>query len=112
MFPDQAIPLCEDVLGEWVRAFVVKFERSNYNEDFCNADSKVWQLLLNLDKDVTPIRSLDTALLNKITRVSGIVSSISRTISRAVKIHLKCSNCFYEIHVFSKNGQSGDSIPK
>jgi len=86
------IHLCEEVMNEWISNFAKSLD-PHENSDFCNYDNKVWMLLLRVNKEITAIRDLDSSHLNKIIKVSGIVSSISKTSTRASKIHVRCNTC-------------------
>jgi len=103
--------ICEEVIGEWIEAFAQSMQ-PHENQDFCYFDHKVWMLLLRVDKEITPIKELDSSHLNMITKVSGIVSSISKTNTRAVKVHVKCQSCQYELKLISRGGLTSNIIPR
>jgi len=52
-----------------------------------------------MEKVATLIREVDTAYLEKLLKVSGIIVSVSRTFPKATVVQCKCTHCGYETTV-------------
>lgn len=60
---------------------------------FSKYDHKSWQILIHMEKTPTLIRQVDTAYLEKLLKVSGIIVSVSRTFPKATMVRCKCTHC-------------------
>jgi len=67
---------------------------------------------MKINNNYINIKSLDTSFIGKLVRISGIVISVSKSISKPIKFHLRCSKCMHEKIIKSKNGLSGNIIPR
>mmetsp|Transcript_24105 Transcript_24105/g.20258 ORF Transcript_24105/g.20258 Transcript_24105/m.20258 type:complete len:126 (-) Transcript_24105:321-698(-) len=107
--PNESLQACENCINKICEEYAVSMPGET---SFSKYDNKCWQVLINIDKNSTPIRLIDTGYLEKIIKVSGIIVSVSRTFPKAISVKCKCSHCGFETTISNSYGGGSISLPR